>query len=92
MNSIEIEEMLRKFLKDPKKSLLASYLHQTKAFSDTSITYNSLNSPTISQYMSIVKSKFAALKNLAIHPNHLNLSKEFSNNFILMVLQFNQQK
>lgn len=84
--------MLRKFLKDPKKSLLANYLQQIREFNDMNITYNSLNSPIISQYMSIVKSKFTALKNLAIHPNHLNLSKEFSNNFILMVLQFNQQK
>jgi hypothetical protein len=92
MNSIEIEEMLKKILKDPKKSLLASYLQQIKAFNDASITSNLLNSPIITQYMSIVKSKFAALKNLAIHPNHLNLSKEFSNNFIFIVLQFNQQK
>ena len=92
MNALEIESMLAKFLKDPKNSLLANYLNQIKLFNETNITQNTLNSPTVAQYINIVKNKFTALKNLAINPNHLSLSKDFSNNYILMILQLNQQK
>jgi hypothetical protein len=84
--------MLEKCLKDPKSSLLASYLHQINALKETNTTKNSLNSPVIAQYLSAVKNKFSALKNLSVSPNHLNLSKEFSNNYIMMVLQLNPQK
>lgn len=92
MNSIEIKEFLEKCLKDPKNSLLASYLHQMNTFKETSIKTNCLNSPTIIQYTNSLKSKFNALKNLSVNSNHFNLSKDFPNNYILLILQHNSQK
>ena len=77
---------------DPKNSLLSGYLNQLKFFKKTSVTTNSLNSPIVKQLLDSTKASFAASKYLTITQNHFNLTKDLPTNYIILIMQHNQNK
>jgi hypothetical protein len=91
-NGIEIEEILKKCIKDPKTSLLAGYLRQISFLKESAIKTNILNSPMIKQLNDVMKNKYVALKYLTISPEHINLNSNLPANYVLLSLQHNSTK
>ncbi len=91
-NGIEIEQVIEKSAKDPKSSLLVSYLHQEKFFQSKSVTLNLLNSPVIKSVLDATKAKFNAFKYLNPTLNHFNLSKDLPANYLVVIMQHNRTK
>ena len=92
VNGLKIEEIIRKSSIDPKNSLLTSYFHQADYFKQSNATSNSLNSPVIKQLLESTRNKFNAFKYLSITSNHFNFNKDLPINYLLFIVQLNQQR
>ena len=92
VNGTKIEEIIRKSSIDPKNSLLTSYFHQADFFEQSNATSNSLNSPVIKQLLESTRNKFNAFKYLTITSNHFNFNKDLPINYLLFIMQLNQQR
>ncbi|XP_025093435.1 cilia- and flagella-associated protein 46-like isoform X2 [Pomacea canaliculata] len=85
--SLKLEELLYKAQRDPTSSRLAALLHQHQTLIRNNISTNLGKSNMMTSVLKLLEQDCQAWKQLEILPNHLDILKEFPQNFNFVILQ-----
>ncbi|KAL3864704.1 hypothetical protein ACJMK2_006363 [Sinanodonta woodiana] len=90
--SLHLENLLRKAQLDPMQSKLAALLNQQAQLLSRDVKYNTANGNIMSSIYTVFDQEWQAWKRMEVLPQHLDLVKEFPNNFNFIILQHSPDK